>query len=99
MNCRIGYCSAMGLSAYAIISGGTDHPHDPGDFLRCLAVSRAAPEHMRDRSPEWSTLVDHWHELTELVESEKGFGRCPRTYARMSELLTHGGPAPVNISA
>ena len=82
-----GCCREMGLSVHAIISGGTDHPHDPDDLLRCLAVSPAAPEHMRTRSPEWAALVDHWDELRNLVEDEKPTGRAPRTYRLMRELL------------
>ena len=85
-----GCCRDMGLSAHAIISGGTDYPHDPEGFLRCVAVSRDAPEHMRSRSPEWSALVDHWQELIDLVESERDSGRAPRTYARMRELCSPG---------
>lgn len=80
-------CHTLGLSAHAIISGGTDHPHDPSDLLRCLNVSRCAPKHMRSRSLEWAALVDHWDELRDLVEAEKPTGRAPRTYARMRELL------------
>lgn len=83
-----GCCHEMGLSAHAIVSGGTDHPHDPDDLLRCLVVSPGAPERMRTRSPEWAALVDHWQELRDLVEVEKPTGRAPRTFARMRELLT-----------
>lgn len=85
---HIGCCHEMGLSAHAIVSGGIDHPHDPEDLIRCLAVSPAAPKHMRTRSPEWAALVDHWQELRDLVEVEKPTGRAPRTYARMRDLLT-----------
>ncbi len=53
-----GVVPAYGLSAYAITRGGTSHPHDPSDLCRCLYVSPSAPTHMRERSPEWASLVD-----------------------------------------
>lgn len=91
MSCLCGQCRCLqlGLSARAILYGGNDHPHDPGDFNRCLKVSWDTPEHMRDRSPHWSALVDHWVELRDLLESERSRddGRAPATYKRMQELL------------
>jgi hypothetical protein len=87
--CGIGHDPRTGLSAYAIVHGGTDYPHDPGDLGRCLQVSPSAPKHMRTVSPVWAALVDHWQELADTFADEKteGTGRAPRTYARMRELI------------
>jgi hypothetical protein len=79
--------SRYGLSAYAITKGGIDHPHDGGDLCRCLKVSPNAPEHMRDRSPEWRVLVDHWDELKQLLAEEHPNGWAPKLYARMTTLF------------
>jgi hypothetical protein len=82
-----GVAPAYGLSAYAIRHGGTEYPLDPSDFCRCLHVSPFAPEHMRDRSPEWTALVDHWDELSDMLREEHSTGTAPRTYARMKALF------------
>lgn len=82
-----GIAPAYGRSAYAIKNGGTQHPLDPSDLCRCLKVSPRTPKHMRDRSPEWRVLVDHWDELAELLHEEHPNGRATKTYARMKELF------------
>ena len=52
------------------------HPGDPSDFKRCLKLINRIPEirdrlsEMRDVSPEWSTLVDHWKEVENCFMSE-----------------------------
>lgn len=83
----VGLTPRHGLSAYAILHGGSHHPHDPSDLCRCLRVSPNAPTHMRERSPEWAALVDHWDELADMLAEEHPAGTAPRTYARMRELL------------
>jgi hypothetical protein len=63
------------------------HPSDGGDFGRCYRLLEAIPEYktrmaeMKCVSPEWSVLVDHWEELTELYRQDG------KMYQRMSELL------------
>lgn len=83
-----------------------DHPWDPGDLRRCMKLLDAVPlarvslPLMRDVSPQWAALVDHWDELTNLLTEEipdilhaarANGGRAPRTYARMQDLL-HNRP-------
>lgn len=88
-----GGCDVAGLSARAILHGGTHHPHDPSDLLRCLTVSPTAPHHMSACSAEWSTLVAHWDELAALLRTEMtdGAERAPKTYARMRQLFQAAG--------
>jgi hypothetical protein len=81
-----GIAPAYGLSAYAIKHGTVDHPLDPSDLCRCLHVSPSAPLHMRNRSPQWAALVEHWDELAALLREEHPNGTAPKTYARMKEL-------------
>ena len=83
--CRRG--AEPGLSARAILFGSGPSPSDPSDLCRCLEVSPSAPEHMRGRSAEWTTLVDHWDELAALLHEEHPTGVGVRTYARMRELF------------
>lgn len=76
-----------GLSAYAILHGGTDHPHDPSDLCRCLRVSPQPPLHMANRSRQWAGLVKHWSELAALLVEEHPNGTAPKTYQRMKEVM------------
>lgn len=78
---------------------GADHPHDPADLRRCVELIRAEPlvslvfkDAIRNRSPQWSALVDVWDELVDMLDTEmaEGTGRAPRTYARMREVLEAG---------
>lgn len=47
-------------------------PRDPWDFGRCLALHRAVPEireglnRMRDVSPVWDNIIEHWDHLATL---------------------------------
>jgi len=84
-----------------ILRDGDDarhHPRDPADLNRCLLLVATVPEAaralpgMREVSPEWAALVDHWDELAALFHEEAGpdwskARSAPRTYARMAELL------------
>jgi len=84
-------CSrCMGLSAHAIVHGGTHHPWDPDDLARCLRVSPMPPLHMRNRSPEWALFVDHWTELAALLAEERPSGEAPKTYALMKDIRRKG---------
>jgi hypothetical protein len=73
---------------------GKSHPHDPDDLRRCVLFleqtdSSNLAYSMRDVSPEWTALVDHWDELTGLLRQEmtnpKGGAR--QTYDRMKAVL------------
>lgn len=88
----------LGLSARAIAyAGHTDHPHDPGDLLRCLSYCREAGitvtelrKRMAGRSPQWDALLPHWGELAGMLEDEmqtRTDGTAPATYARMRAIL------------
>jgi len=74
------------------------HPHDPDDLTRCRMLLEQVPElaaefpRMKDASPSWHALVTHWQELCDMMDAEAPQwrdrnGRCPKTYARMSELI------------
>ncbi len=78
----------------------TYHPVDPADLNRCLLLIAMAPEiadalpRMREVSPEWAVLVDHWDELTTLFHEEAGpdwskARSAHRTFQRMQALLGH----------
>lgn len=65
--------SPPGLSASAIYyrrlggKGTDDYPADAGDFGRCVDyLGDRHPSWMRDVSPVWRLLVDHWGELLSL---------------------------------
>lgn len=104
-------CVATGLSSHAIArrfghcqSGGTDHPHDPADLLRCLDYcertsisTKALAKRMRAVSPEWAALVAEWDSLTFLLraEQETKTGRAPATYTRMRKLIEAAVPVGV----
>ena len=74
------------------------HPHDPADFNRCLMLVEAEPmvcnsfPKIRELSPEWAVIIDHWDELERLFLDEAGrdwskANRAPKTYERMTQLL------------
>lgn len=70
------------------------HPHDPADLGRCIRLLDIAPawyrlnlHRMKQVSPQWSALVDHWSELETLYRQELPTGRAPKCYARMRELI------------
>lgn len=69
------------------------HPLDPGDMRRCMLLLRRLPagtiRRMRGASPEWTVLVDHWHELVRMIRADVKVDphSAPTCYARMRELL------------
>ncbi|MFA5376052.1 MAG: hypothetical protein WC455_09935 [Dehalococcoidia bacterium] len=73
-----------------------DHPWDPDDIGRCFRFLDRFPElksHlyiMKDVSPVWERLVDHWDELRALWDEESPTGKGPKLYNRMKELITDG---------
>lgn len=64
------------------------YPHDSGDLRRCRRLLKAVPQfearigEMRNVSPQWAALVDHWGELCDLADEDQS--AC---YRRMCELL------------
>lgn len=89
----------MGLSAQAIAFGGTNHPHDPSDLLRCInyAVGRfTTPQlqaRMAGRSIHWDRLLPEWDNLVKLLHHEmdtRTDRTAPRTYAEMQRVLAGG---------
>lgn len=97
MNCN--HCgqdprSPRGLSASAVyhrrhgMKGTNDYPADVGDFSRCVDyLGTDHPVWMRDVSPVWRLLVDHWGELLDLYEREKHQPRASLLYGRMLDLF------------
>ena len=78
------------------ISGGYAsrfHPHDSGDFKRCVDLLNAVPtfritlDVMTQVSKQWAILVRHWDELEALLNEELGQRSAPKLYARMKELF------------
>ena len=73
----------------------TFHPHDPGDLSRCIALLENVPSFrtkldiMKNVSPYWAVLVEHWDELESLLSEEHTHitSKAPKTYARMQELF------------
>lgn len=104
-------CQATGLSSHAIarrvegcLSGGDHHPHDAGDLKRCVVYCEEMfvstddlRRSMTGVSPEWDALLPEWDSLVALMDEEHATGRAPRTYARMSELLS--SPSPLSENA
>lgn len=90
----------LGMSARAIAGAGVDHPHDPGDLLRCVNYCRQAGldtadlrRRMAGRSVEWDRLLPEWDNLVTLLEHEKDTrtdGTAPRTYREMKRVLASG---------
>lgn len=90
------YC-ALGLQRKGMWNG-TEHPHDPSDFNRCLLLLDQVPEvrdhfpSIADLSPQWSALIAHWDELTKQFVHEVGWAwskheAAPVTYMRMQQVL------------
>lgn len=60
-------------------SGRPSEPADAADFGRCARLLEIAPDKWRDRldevaakHPAWTPIVEHWSELEELYESDRG---------------------------
>lgn len=69
------------------------HPHDPGDFRRCLGFVKAVPEsrarlnELRRLSPIWDRYVDRWDEMQRLLESGGSSGNAePGLYKLMRQI-------------
>jgi len=92
--------SQMGLSAQAVSGGGSNHPHDPSDLLRCVnycesrGISTDALRiRMTGRSTQWARLMPEWDHLVWLLRHEmetRTDRTAPRTYAAMKRVLDDG---------
>ena len=89
----------MGLSSNAIAYGGSDHPWDPSDLLRCVNYCDgrlSTPDlqtRMAGRSVAWDRLLPEWDHLVELLRHEmdtRSDGNAPRTYAETKRVLAGG---------
>jgi len=80
------------LSDMPINIGYECHPLDPSDFKRCFLLLEAIPEwkselhRMKKVSPVWSSLVDNWDKLTEMVKEQLQTGKDNGMYLFMKEL-------------
>lgn len=71
------------------------HPYDPADIGRCFRMLDEFPdlkEHldkMREISPVWNKLIDHWGEMEALYKEEvpNHTGKAPKLYKLMQELV------------
>lgn len=95
--------TSISLSARAIAFGGTDHPHDPSDLLRCIDYCRGRlttadlRERMTGRSIYWDRLLPHWDALHDLLQHEidtRTDNAAPRTYMEMKRVLHDGTACP-----
>lgn len=70
------------------------HPYDPDDFRRCYLLLKAVPQWkeklflMKEVSPVWSRLVNHWNDLTDMLEKAMALpdGKAPEMYDLMKKL-------------
>lgn len=87
----------MAYTALGVKYKSACHPYDPSDFNRCLLLLEAAPivrvsfPEIRELSPEWAAIIDHWDELEKLFLGEAGRDwskskHAPKTYKRMLHL-------------
>lgn len=87
-----------GLPVHMLTRGtGWDHPADASDFRRCVRLLDAVPSYrprldeLRELSPAWAVLVEHWAELEATLRADcPELGPCDwseRTYQRMAFLL------------
>lgn len=64
------------------------HPLDPSDFKRCIGLLNHVPEFrskiniMKDVSPCWAILVEHWDELESMINENS-----ENAYEYMKSLL------------
>lgn len=88
-----------GLSSQAIAGGGSDHPHDPSDLLRCVKYcegylsTRALRKRMAGRSIYWDRLLPEWDNLADLLRHEmdtRTDNMAPRTYMAMKRVINDG---------
>lgn len=70
----------------------SQHPCDSDDFRRCHMLLKMVPEWkeklplLNDLSPVWANLVQHWDELTRMLEEQMETGKTNGMYAFMKTL-------------
>lgn len=93
---------AIAFKMSGVINGRTflTHPIDPDDFKRCLKLINLIPEirprlsEMREISPEWNALIEHWSdvetsfmsEVAEWLTVKYSAKSAPKTYAMMKKI-------------
>ncbi|AGK02199.1 TPA: hypothetical protein PXF07_002498 [Mannheimia haemolytica] len=69
------------------------YPHDVSDFRRCFLLLETVPflrnriEKMAELGKVWAALAKEWHTLEALYNEEEDQIRCPKTYAKLREIL------------
>lgn len=72
--------------------GKGHHPHDVDDFQRCRKLLMMMPEwrnsihKMKDVSPIWSKLADHWDELDALYDQIEEAGAAEKMNSLINTL-------------
>ncbi len=81
------FTKLTGVNACSEYSGILDIPYDPADFRRCHLLLEKCPElkihlhKMKSVSSDWKALVNHWDELTDMLDR-----RDPNMYTFMKSL-------------
>lgn len=89
-------CMAF-VIGFDVIPKRKNYPMDVSDFSRCYHLLEQVPQlraglfKMKAVSPIWANLIDHWEELEQAYQSEKGQSKCPKTY-KLIEKLTRNDP-------
>ena len=92
-------CDEAGQSARFmahVLAGGpaaeNNHPHDPGDFNRCVKFLKAVPlargklALMKGHGQVWERLVDNWAAFEELLNQASGKSGRDELYEAMKEI-------------
>lgn len=93
-NAILARVTGVPVGNYIFPSSG--YPHDPSDFRSCMQLINQYPVlrshlyEMKDVSPQWAQIVDHWDELEALYETERKRpdGNAPLLYKRLQELYS-----------
>jgi len=70
-----------------------DYPCGPGSLHGCVRLLDQHPWARQflglvaDLGPTWAALIDGWDELEQLLREETPTGMCPRTYARINQII------------
>ncbi len=85
---------SYGRPEYLLRRGKVEsHPHDPDDFRRCYELLKTIPEWksrldtMKEVSPAWKNLVDHWDELIVMLEEQMVAKKDNGMYDLMEKLI------------
>lgn len=78
---------------YGIKPDIVSYPHDVSDFRRCVQLLDIVPylrgsiEEMAELGKVWAALAKEWHTLEAIYNEEGGQGKCPKTYAKLREII------------